>query len=147
MINAGQVWNSIYLQFSCPVQVRALQFQKLIISKPKWISKCGWKHIKIPDTIVSPSKSQLLGDKSNTFYIKLIQYTYGFQVEFLRRRSTVRNNIIKNLSSTSPSSYIALHSGPSRGSCKTLIGVMAKSSGTKNSTPDSFSQVNQLLHP
>lgn len=64
--------------------------------------------------------------------------TYGFQEEFFRSRSNVRNKIIKNLSSTSPSSNIALHSGPIRGSCKTLIGVIAKSNGTRSRTSDKF---------
>lgn len=65
-----------------------------------------------------------------------VNHTYGFHREFLRNRSTVNNSIISNLSSTSPSSNIALHAGPRRGSCNTLIGVMAKSSGTTNITPD-----------
>lgn len=67
---------------------------------------------------------------------KCALYTYGFHEEFLRRRSKVRNKFIRNLSSTSPSSNIALHSGPRRESCNTLIGVIAKSSGTTNRTPE-----------
>ena len=67
-------------------------------------------------------------------------YTYGFHEEFLRRRSKVSNKIIKNLSSTSPSSNIALHSGPRRESCNTLIGVIAKCSGTTNKTPEFLSK-------
>lgn len=62
--------------------------------------------------------------------------TYGFQEEFFRRRSMVRNKIIKNLSSTSPSSNIALHSGPKIGSWSTLIGVIARSSGTTSRSPE-----------
>lgn len=72
-------------------------------------------------------------------------YTYGFHEEFLRRRSTVKNKIIKNLSSTSPSSNIALHSGPRAGSWSTLIGVIAKSRGTTSKTPEFYKEVNKLV--
>lgn len=68
--------------------------------------------------------------------------TYGFQEEFFRRCSMVRNKIIKNLSSTSPSSSIALHSGPRIGSWSTLIGVIARSSGTTSRSPEIHNSLN-----
>lgn len=64
--------------------------------------------------------------------------TYGFHDEFFLINSNVRNKIIKNLSSTSPSSNIAEHTGPNIGSCNTLIGVIAKLRGTTNKTPEIF---------
>lgn len=76
---------------------------------------------------------------------KCALHTYGFHEEFLRRRSKVRNKFIRNLSSTSPSSNIALHSGPRRESCNTLIGVIAKSSGTTNRTPEIVFKINFFI--
>jgi len=86
------------------------------------------------------------GKKQLRIQKKCALYTYGFHEEFLRRRSKVRNKFIRNLSSTSPSSNIALHSGPRRESCNTLIGVIAKSSGTTNRTPEIIFKINFFIY-
>lgn len=90
-------------------------------------------------------KSYLVMHETSALQSKKVEntlYTYGFHVEFFRRRSTVRNNIIKNRSSTSPSSNIDLHSGPIKGSSRTLIGVIDRSSGITRKIPG-FKKLNQ----
>lgn len=67
--------------------------------------------------------------------------TYGFQEERGRRRSKVRNKMMRKRSSTWPSSNMERHSGPRRGSWRTLIGVIANSSGTTTNTSSSSSEL------